>query len=63
MKLKCVDGIVRRFSICEKIGGYDGTVHHETTEAYCVECWKSFGRHDTKILKPLFKKHTCGEQK
>jgi hypothetical protein len=53
MKLKCNDGITRTFQLPWKdsLGDYQ--------DAFCEECGKSFGVHDTKILKPMFKEHTC----
>lgn len=58
MKLKCNDGIVRRFEI-SKSDGFSLTLQ----EAYCVECLEPFGVHDTHILKPLFKEHSCNVKK
>jgi len=53
MKLKCDDGIVREFSL-------SGISSIQTWfEAECTHCLKGFGVHDTRILKPLFKAHTC----
>lgn len=54
MKIKCDDGIVRSFYNppydYHRYGG---------VEAICEECGKDFGVHDTKIIKPLWKKHVC----
>ena|GEM_PF-4920670 len=54
MKLKCNDGKVREF-ILPKINQITGFYD----EAYCNECDKEFGTHDTYLLKPLFLKHIC----
>lgn len=54
MKLKCDDGVTREFETT-KLNPYSG----KYTESYCVECGEEFGVHDTKILKPEFKKHIC----
>jgi len=56
MKLKCVDGKVRDFYLpgYSDISGW--------YEAECSRCGKKFGVHDTYILKPLFKSHTCGKK-
>lgn len=53
MKLKCNDGIVRDFKI-SKVDVWAGS-----GEAYCKNCMKKFGVHDTKLLKPKFKAHIC----
>lgn len=53
MKLRCIDGIVRTF----RLSGYD-TVSG-WYDAICKECGFNFGVHDTKILKPKFKTHSC----
>jgi len=55
MKLKCNDGIVREFSLpaINEILLWN--------EAMCVHCGEKFGIHDTAILKPRFKAHTCKE--
>jgi hypothetical protein len=55
MKLKCNDGLVREFVVAHV--GFDGP--HEYVEAYCRECGEGFGIHDTHILKPKFKEHSC----
>ena len=54
MKLKCIDGKVRSFVIC-RIHIIDGRYN----EGRCEKCKESFGVHNTKILKPLFKEHVC----
>lgn len=55
MRLKCNDGIVREFLPAEYAlsGSSEGT---------CWECGEEFGVHDTKILKPIFKAHSCKEK-
>lgn len=61
MKLKCIDGKTRRFEVAHGDGDFmpDGTRHNGYSPAYCLECSKDFGCHDTTILKPRFKKHIC----
>lgn len=61
MKLKCNDGIVRKFSVAYTDGDYltGGRRANGSSDAYCVECGNSFGCHDTYILKPKFKNHVC----
>jgi len=62
MKLKCNDGKVREFQIALNDGDYfsDGTRNNQgDIDAYCIGCYYNFGCHDTKILKPKFKSHTC----
>lgn len=55
MKLKCNDGKVRRFRVSD-FG--DGSIISKL-ESKCLECGEVFGFHDTKILKPRWKKHIC----
>jgi len=56
MKLKCDDGVVREFKVSEvKKGLHRGSLR----DAFCVHCGETFGCHDTHILKPKFRKHTC----
>lgn len=57
MKLKCIDGKVRRFIIPKESNGA------HMSEARCKECGEEFGVHDTFILKPIFKKHICKKEK
>lgn len=57
MKLKCNDGIVRRFRPALYLDIY------ENCEGRCEECGEEFGIHDTKILKPRFKEHVCKKEK
>jgi hypothetical protein len=54
MKLKCKDGVVRRFNISSFNDNFN-----IFTEGKCLECGKEFGVHDTGILKPKFKEHIC----
>jgi len=54
MKLKCNDNKVREFQI-----SYFDKTYCKWYEAECLECGYEFGVHDTKILKPEFKKHIC----
>lgn len=65
MKLKCNDGIVRRFSISYTDGDRlpDGDRMNGWLEAHCKECGREFGFHDTKILKPRFKAHVCDPER
>ena len=56
MKIKCIDGKVRKFEISK--------INDNTTildEAKCLECGFEFGVHDTKILKPMFVNHICNK--
>jgi hypothetical protein len=53
MKLKCDDGTVREFSLPFR------NESGECFDAVCVKCGKEFGYHDTRVLKPFFKKHVC----
>ena len=64
MKIKCNDGKVRRFEVAACDGEVlpDGSRMRGYREARCLECGMEFGVHDTKILKPLFKKHVCKKQ-
>ncbi|HBJ2612839.1 TPA: hypothetical protein LA742_001273 [Clostridium botulinum] len=57
MKLKCEDEIVREFSI-----PWIDNLEQEH-EAMCYRCGQEFGIHDTKVLKPIFKKHICEKDK
>ena len=57
MKLKCNDGVVRNFRISEYNKFWE-----VNTDAFCLECGYNFGVHDTKILKPMFKKHVCRKE-
>ena len=54
MKIKCADGIMRRFEICK----YD-KVFYCYIESSCLECGALFGVSDTRILKPKWKEHIC----
>ena len=55
MKIKCIDGITRDFQLPRQEYSYSNSL----SDAYCKNCLKNFGIHDTKILKPEFKKHIC----
>ena len=56
MRLKCDDNKIRRL----RVAHYDGERGISGTwNAKCEECGKDFGCHDTKIIKPQFKKHIC----
>jgi hypothetical protein len=62
MKLKCNDGIVRRFQVSkdhETETTYGPIKNGTIDEAYCMECGTEFGCHDLKIIKEDFKKHIC----
>ena len=50
MRLKCNDGKVREFGL-----PWTNNLNEEI-EAQCLECGECFGIHDTKVLKPIFKK-------
>jgi len=52
MKIKCIDGITRDFQICDYY-------ERGSSDAFCKNCLKNFGTHDTKFLKPEFKNHIC----
>jgi hypothetical protein len=56
LKIKCEDGFVRNFrtSHCDGERGISGS-----WESICYECKTKFGIHDTKILKPIWRKHKC----
>ena len=54
MRLKCIDGKVREF----EIAGFN-IVSGKWDEGACLQCGYLFGVHDTRILRPLFKKHVC----
>ncbi len=58
MKLKCIDGIVRRFSPAKFIEAYN-----EYIDSECLECGYNFDVHDTWVLKPRWKNHTCKMKK
>ena len=59
MKIKCNDGVVREFSIAEPRIVPGGWINNDSL---CLTCKKSFGVHDTKILKPLWKAHVCPQK-
>lgn len=65
MKLKCNDGIIREFDIAHADGDYllNGSRQEGFEDAICIHCGKNFGCHDTKILKPKFRKHVCKRRK
>jgi hypothetical protein len=56
MRLRCADGVVRRFSISRAT---EHVTFHSFEEAECEECGHSFGVHDTAVLRPMFKAHVC----
>ncbi len=70
MKIKCNDGVVRRFMKAyadgEKISFSDmiqsayavdrAQGYHDS---FCIECGHNFGCHDLKVLKPEWRKHKC----
>jgi len=58
VKIKCDDDIVRHFSVCK----FNETYCHYN-ESECLECGVLFGVHDTKMLKPKWRKHSCGVSK
>lgn len=64
MRLRCDDGLVRRFSTAHTDGEFtrSGRVN-ESHEAECLECGEQFGVHDLHILKPIFLKHVCSNAK
>lgn len=57
MKIKGNDGITRNFGICSK-----DLITDRYSEAYCFECGEKFGVHDTHILIPMFREHSCWKQ-
>jgi len=57
MKIKCIDGKVRRFRIAKS--KYETEIGINAQESKCLECGEEFGVSDTKVLKPIWKKHTC----
>jgi hypothetical protein len=62
MKLRCVDGKIRRFMVAKNDGdkAEDGQTRIAgSREARCLECGESFGIYETKMLRPRFKEHTC----
>lgn len=62
MKLKCNDGIVRRFRVAHVDGEYLRVGRSQgSVEAACEECDAPFGVHDLAILKPMFRQHRCEE--
>jgi hypothetical protein len=66
MKIKCNDGIVRRFQPATPqtvVTAYGPKETGYMGEARCLECGEQFGVHDTLILKPRFREHSCKNQK
>jgi len=62
MKLRGSDGVVRNFSVSRCDGDLINGVRQEGfKEAQCTECGMGFGVHDTRVLKPRFKAHSCKE--
>jgi hypothetical protein len=63
MKLKCNDGVIRAFKVAEEIyvKDKDGVRIYtgKYSDALCMNCGKTFGIHDTSVLKPIFKRHRC----
>ena len=62
MKLRCVDGKIRRFMVAKNDGdkAEDGQTRIAgSREAKCLECGESFGTYDTAILRQRFRQHTC----
>ena len=58
MKLKCNDGIVRDFEPTRDLTSENGG-WPLYSESRCKSCGEYFGVHDTKVLKPEWKKHAC----
>ena len=56
MKIKCNDGIIREFNTCIK---RDEPFKGTFVDSHCNKCNQTFGCHDTKFLKPEWKKHIC----
>jgi len=54
MKIKCIDGKIRNFSVSKH-----SSCFNKWTESECLECGHIFGTHDTKVLKPKWKAHVC----
>lgn len=65
MKIKCDDGIVRRFSPAYTDGDYlpGGGRQNGTSMSRCLECNDPnngvFDVHSLAILKKMWKKHKC----
>jgi len=61
MKIRCEDGIVRNFIIAHCDGEpCDGKSSVSGNwGSSCSECGEIFGFHDTKVLKPQWRKHKC----
>jgi len=62
MKLRCVDGKIRRFIAAKNDGDRleDGQTRIAgSREARCLECGESFGIYDTAFVRPRFREHTC----
>lgn len=54
MKLKCLDGVVRKFYVGKYLHEYDCY-----TETQCLNCGELFGTSDLKIIKERLKRHNC----
>ena len=61
MKLKCDDGIVRKFTTASE-DKEAFTARNSISESRCCNCGEYFGCHDTYILKPIWKKHVCKKE-
>lgn len=57
MKVRCTDGKVRSFTVADS--AWTNGASFNGDESICEHCHHKFGIHDTKILKPIWKKHTC----
>jgi hypothetical protein len=56
LKLKCNDGIVRRFQGTEYF-----SLSGKFSPARCLECGEEFGINPTKYIKQYFKAHVCSD--
>jgi hypothetical protein len=62
MKIRCHDGVVRRFRVAHTDGEYLREGRSQgSVEAACEECDAPFGIHDLVVLKPLFRAHYCSQ--
>ncbi len=59
MKLKCDDGVTRRFNPSEP----SSRAFQLYTEVSCAECGEEFGVHNINVVKDRLRAHRCTKRR